>query len=110
MAAGDRFFYSSQALLTEDLVQCGDVVAYLLTATNPGADCYLQIFDTCGSPTLGDIPAQTFPFLSGSELSWCPSSGGRPFATGLAWATSSTPSTFTASPVTVWVDIEGRDV
>jgi hypothetical protein len=112
MASGDRFIYSSQALLSADLVIFGASVLNLLTGHNPGADAYLLIFDDGSTPPLtpGTIPDQSFPIPSGAEFSWAPSNGGRRFTNGIQFAVSSTPEVLTASPVTVWVDVEGREL
>lgn len=112
MAAGDRFNYSSQALLTEDLVIFGASVLYLLTGHNPGADAFLLIFDDGSAPPLapGTVPDQSFPIPSGAEFSWCPSQGGRRFTNGINYAVSSTPATLTPAAIGVWVDVEGREL
>lgn len=110
MANGDRFNYSSQALLAGDLTIFGASVLYLMTGHNPGANAYLLIFDNGGPVLAGAVPDQSFPIPSGAEFSWAPSNGGRRFTNGIYWATSSTPELLTVSPVTVWMDMEGREV
>jgi hypothetical protein len=112
MAAGDRLYYSSAALLPTDRVHAGPMVLYSITGQNPDADAYLLIFDTGVAPPLTDgaIPLQSLPIPNGAEFSWSPANSGRPFLLGFVFATSSTPEVLTTSPVAVWVDVEGREL
>lgn len=109
MAAGDRFFYSSQAYRVGQIAIANPAALYLATGFNPGADCFLLFFDTVLSPlTAGLVPKYSIIWPTETEVSWSPATPGRPFGVAIQWATSSTGDIYTASPVAVWLDIEGR--
>jgi hypothetical protein len=69
-----------------------------------GSTVYVQFFDKASALNPGDVPLEILRVPAGSSFSLSPDAG-IPFGTGLRWATSSTPGTYTATGGTVTITV-----
>lgn len=69
-----------------------------------GAAAYLQLFNLAVSPPApAAVPFQSFLVPAGGTFGWTPGNGGYFLSTGLVYAVSSTPATYTALVQDFWV-------
>lgn len=69
-----------------------------------GATRYIQVFDGYGAPTNGEAPVFMVAVNAGTSFTWEPDRGATlQTKTGIVFATSTTPSSYTAGSTDMWL-------
>lgn len=100
--------YSSDTLLDKDVVYLKPVIVKEIRLTNAAAATrYAQFFDSTAVPANGSVPTLLpVPVVAGATISISFPDGGRYFASGFSWCSSSTQATKTLAGADFWVEVD----
>ena len=91
-----RFDSASSGPVDRKIILTGRGTLVSLQGHNPGAECFVQLFDHAGAPASGAVPVAVVTVPAGEEFFIDVPVTGIPFTAGIVAMVSTTAATYTA--------------